>query len=129
MMIPLTIIQNQTQIIGSDSMTPEEKRARNREATKRYREKNREKTLEYSRQYKAKNREKILAYNHQYYAKNQTREAARSLQYYHEHKDDPQFLEKNRQQSRRRRERKRTDKQAFTLWILYQHSIRKEDFK
>ena len=63
------------------SMTPEERRARNAEAMRRYREANREKDLERQRRYREANREKDLERKRQWREANKEKEAERKRRY------------------------------------------------
>ena len=74
-------------------MTEEERKARRREADRRYREANREQLLERKRQYREANREQVLERGRRYYEANRERKR--------------QYREANREQARQYREANR----------------------
>ena len=69
------------------SMTPEERRARNAEAMRRYREANREKDLERQRRYREANKENVAKWKRKYDESNKENVAERKRRYHESNKE------------------------------------------
>jgi len=74
------------------TLTEEEKKQKNREYQKKYREKNKEKVNEYNRQYRVKNKEKIKQKDKKYREKNKEK----IKEYYQKNKQNPEFKEQRK---------------------------------